>query len=100
MEVKLSPKKIVAAVVVIAILAGGYFYMKQTAEVRRYKSETNQLRLISEHQEVEIKVIEQKARLDNFKRGAPSRPPMPPAESPREQELRRKAEEEKGKKRK
>lgn len=93
MEVKLSPKKVVVVMLIAAVLAGGYFYMKQTAEVRRYKSETNQLRLISEHQEVEIKVIEQKARLDNLKKGVPSTPPMPPAESPREQELRRKAEE-------
>jgi len=90
MEVKLNPKKIVVVLLIAVVLAGGYFYMKQTAEIRRYKAEINQLRLISEHQELEIKVIEQKAKLDNLKRGVP---PMPPAESPREQELRRKVEE-------
>ena len=93
MEVKLSPKKIVVAVVAVLILVGGYFYLQKTAEVRGYKAETKQLRLISEHQEVEIKVIEQKARLESLTKGPPD-PPIPPSESPREQELRRKALEE------
>ena len=88
MEIKVKPKTIVAVVIVIAILIGGYFYMRRTAEMRQYKTEIKQLRLITEHQGYEIKVIEQKAKLESLKAG----PTMPPAESPREQELRRKAE--------
>ena len=90
MEIKVKPSTIVKIVLVVAILVGGYFYIKMTAEVRRYKAETKQLRLISEHQEFEIKVIEQKAKLGSLK----ADPTMPPTESPREQELSRKVLEE------
>ncbi len=96
MEIKVKPRMIVEVVIVIVILASSYLYWVKTAEVRKYKKETRQLRLIDEHQRLEISVIRQKSELTeiqkNPQRSAPRQ--MPPMESPREQELSRKALEE------
>ncbi len=96
MEIKVKPRMIVEVVIVIAIVVGGYFYMVKTAEIRKYKTEIKQLRLIDEHLKLEISVIRQRSELTEIKKG-PQRsapPQMPPMESPREQELSRKALEE------
>lgn len=94
MEIKVKPRTIVTVGLVIAVLVAGYFYLIKTAEVRRYKAETKQLRLIDEHQKLELSIIRQKAELDELQKNPPQMsipPPMPPKESPREQELSRKA---------
>ncbi len=68
MNIEAKPRTVVAVMLMIAILVGGYFYMKKTAQVRRYKAEIKQLRMISEHQALEIEVANQRATLNAMKK--------------------------------
>lgn len=68
-------KTIITVLITILILLGGYFYVKRTAPVRSYKAEIKQLRLISEHQSLEIEVQKQKIEIEAIKKAAKKNTP-------------------------
>lgn len=70
MRLELKPRTVVAVVIVIAIVVTGYFYMKKTAPERAYKTELHKLRLVEEHQRLEIEVVKQRATLNAMKKAA------------------------------
>ena len=70
MNIELKPRKFIAIGLAIAILVVGYFYMKKTAPKRAYKAEIRQLRMISEHQGLEIEVVNQRATLEAMNKAA------------------------------
>lgn len=60
----------VVVIVVLIIGIGGYFWLKKTAPERAYKVELKRLRLVEEHQRLEIEVIKQRATLNAMKKAA------------------------------
>lgn len=67
MNIEAKPRTVIIAVLIIAVLVGGYFYREKTAPERKYKWEIKQLRLMSEHQGLEIEVIKQGKELSVLK---------------------------------
>lgn len=47
----------------VLILVGGYFYMQKTGPQRAYKAETKKLRLMKEHQTLQLEVMELNAEI-------------------------------------
>lgn len=70
MNIEAKPRTVVVVVVAIVIVVGGYFYVKKTAPERAYKVELKRLRLVEEHQRLEIEVINQRATLNAMKKAA------------------------------
>lgn len=68
MKIEAKPRTLVKIGLAIVILVGGHFYMKKTAPARRYKAEIKQLRMIDEHQSLDIKVYKQKIELEAIRR--------------------------------
>jgi len=65
---KENAKTIITVLVTILLLCAGYLYIKRTAPTRQYKAEIKQLKLISEHQALEIEVQRQKMEIEAIKR--------------------------------
>jgi len=85
MQVK--EKHLVIIIIAVVIAIGGYMWFKKTAPERKYKGEIKQLRLISEHQGLEIEVIKQRAKLAAMKKAAKAAIPamrLVPDEEPKE----------------
>ena len=70
MKIEAKPRTLVAIGLLIAILVGGYFYLQKTKPERVYKSELRKLRIIEEHQRLEIEVANQRATLNAMKKAA------------------------------
>lgn len=68
-------KTIITVLVTILILAGGFLYVKKTAPIRAYKAEIKQLKLISEHQALEIEVQRQKMEIEAIKKAIKKKSP-------------------------
>jgi len=68
MNIEAKPRTLVAVVVAIVIVVGGYFYLQKTKPERMYKAEIHKLRLVEEHQRLEIEVMKQRALLDAQKK--------------------------------
>lgn len=73
---KIDLKTIIAVMVTVVILAGGYFYLQRTAQERAYKAEIKKLQLIQEHQALEIEVAKQKIEFAAIKRGTNRNSPV------------------------
>lgn len=73
---KIDLKTFIAVIVTILILVGGYFYMKKTAPKRAYKKELRTLRLVEEHQRLEIEVAKQRATINSMKKAAEDAMPV------------------------
>jgi len=67
MKIEAKPRTLVAAVLVIVILVGGYFYMNKTAPKRAYVRQLKDMRLIHERQQLDIEIYEQQKRLAAIK---------------------------------
>jgi len=91
MEIKVKPKAVVTVVLMIALLVCGYFWMKKTAPKRAYKAEIKQLRMISEHQGLEIEVVKQRATLEAMNKGAVPTVNLPPVEPEAKRQAAREA---------
>lgn len=70
MNIEAKPKTVVTLVLVIAVILAAYFYLQKTKPMRTYKTEVKRLRIIEEHQRLEIEVTKQKATLDAMKKAA------------------------------
>ena len=82
MEVKKST--LVMVVMIIAVLVAGYFYYQKTAPERKYVKELKALRLVEEHQRLELEVANQRATLDAMRKAAEDAVPkynLTPAEA-------------------
>jgi len=81
---KVDSKTFIAVVVTMVILLGGYFYLQKTKQERAYIAEIEMLKLISEHQALEITVAKQKIEFANIHKGAKQQVinlnPSPPQE--------------------
>jgi len=93
MNIEAKPKTVVTLILVIAVLVAGYLYMKKTAPERAYKEELRKLRLIEEHQRLEIEVAKHSATLEAMKKAAEDAMPVYSL-TPIEQEKKQKALEE------
>lgn len=70
MNIEAKPRTLITVGIIIAFLVAGYFYIKKTAPERAYKAELRKLRIIEEHQRLEIEVTKQRAILDAMKKAA------------------------------
>lgn len=93
MRIDLKPRTFVTIVLVIAILVAGYFYKKKTAPERAYKAEIYKLRLVEEHQRLEILVKEQGTTLAAIKKAAEDATPTFNLTSVQQEEKRKVLEE-------
>jgi len=85
MELKERHWVIFFLVMVIALC--GYMYFKKTAPERKYKSEIKQLKLISEHQDLELEVALQRKDLEQLKKEAEQNMPRLNLTPPEEQNV-------------
>lgn len=65
---KIDSKMPITVMVTVMVLVGGFFYMKKTTPTRTYKAEIKQLKLICEHQALEIEAQKQKMEIDAIKK--------------------------------
>lgn len=70
MKIEAKPRTLVAIGIMIAIVVGGYFYMKKTKPKRVYMRELRMLRIVEEHQRLEIEVANQRAKIQAMKKAA------------------------------
>jgi len=70
-----SEKTVIAVVLTVLILVGGYFWMQKTAPKRAYKAETKQLRLMKEHQTLQIEVMNLNAEIERLQAEAKKNTP-------------------------
>lgn len=70
MNIEAKPRTLVTLGVIIAFLVAGYFYIQKTKPERMYKAELRKLRIIEEHQRLEIEVANQRATLNAMKKAA------------------------------
>lgn len=84
MNLEVKPRMVIAVVLTIAILVGSYFYIRKTAPEWAYKAEIKKLKLISEHQALEIEVARQRFELAEIKKNIDKNTPtieLAPAKS-------------------
>ena len=93
MKIEAKPRTVIAVVVVIMILVGGYFYREKTKPERTYKGELRKLRLVEEHQRLEIEVANQRSVIESMKKAAKDAVPKYTL-TPEQQEEKREALEE------
>jgi hypothetical protein len=61
-------KIIVAVVLTLFAIGGGYLYFTKTAPERAYKAEIYKLKLVREHQALELEATKQRIELDAIKK--------------------------------
>jgi len=80
-------RTIITVLLTILILGACYLYIKKTDTTRRYKAEIKQLKMISEHQALEIEVQRQKIEIEAIKKEIQKNAPsfkLTPKEEPNE----------------
>ena len=77
---KIESRTIIAVLVTVVILVGGFLYMKGTAQERAYKAEIRKLKMISEHQALEIVLAKQKKEMQSLQQPVTTLTPATPLE--------------------
>ncbi|KKN59763.1 hypothetical protein LCGC14_0538530 [marine sediment metagenome] len=68
MRVDVNMKKIVALLVLLAVICGGVWWYADTAPQRKAKAEIETMINFVQRQALEIAIIEQSSKLQNYKR--------------------------------
>ena len=67
MSINVNAKKIVIGIVVLLVLGGSVLWWNSTKDARKAKAEYKMLVKLADRQAVEIAIIEQSAKLTNYK---------------------------------
>lgn len=72
---QIKEKHLIIIILAVAIAVCGYLWFRKTAPERKYKWEIKQLKLIQEHEALEIEVAKQRAKLEAMRKAAEANRP-------------------------
>lgn len=82
MNVNVSMKKLVIAIVLIAVFCGSVAWYMETAPERKTNAEIKVMIKFAQRQALEIAIIEQSSKLANYKQQMAAQKPKPPIDLP------------------